>query len=227
MDGRGEALFTGLIECIGEIRSLTPAGGDLYRIGIFAPKIASALKKGDSVAVSGACLTVAEISKDVFYAQMMRETLDRTRLGWLGRGDRVNLERALQLGGRLDGHVVAGHVDAVGTVAKSEGAGSTRKLWIDIPADTSWGIVPKGSVAVDGTSLTVIDAIASAFSIGVIPTTMAETTVGSLRVGDPVNIEIDVLARYVARMLQCACGAPAGERDTAITWDTLQENGWL
>jgi len=191
-----------------------------------APGIAAEVKLGESVAVSGACLTVVSSERDAFEAEMMEETIRSTRLGSLKPGDKVNLERALRLGDRLDGHLVSGHVDGTAAVKRVEDAGDTRKCWISLLPSLSGFIASKGSVAIDGVSLTVIDAAGGEFSVGLIPTTLRETTVGGLRPGDRVNIEVDLIARYIARLM----GRDTEENTRAsagITWDKLRENGWI
>ena len=226
-------MFTGLVECIGVVRAVSPdpAVSGVRRISICAEAIAAELRHGDSVAVSGACLTVVETKGDTMSAQIMQETLQSTKLGGLGTGDRVNLERALPVSGRLDGHIVQGHVDEVGRVIRIESVGDaagTKKIWISASREIAWGIAPKGSICLDGVSLTVIDAEVEAFSVGLIPVTLSETTIGSLSTGDAVNIEIDVVARYMARMLQFGILEPNASDKTAstLTWETLQGYGW-
>ena len=219
-------MFTGLIECVGTIRSVAKQSSDIYRIDIGAPSIAGHVKDGESVSVAGACLTAVEPGTDSFGAHMMAETVRSTRLGALKPGDRVNLERALRMGDRLDGHMVSGHVDAVGEVRRLEVLGETRKLWVSAPPEIGWGIACKGSIAVDGVSLTVIDSFEDLFSVGLIPTTLKETTLGSLSDGDFVNLEIDLIARYVARLAQSDALCPPANGKTSITWGKLQEYGW-
>ncbi|MDR1915408.1 MAG: riboflavin synthase [Synergistaceae bacterium] len=216
-------MFTGLIECVGRIRSLTHDTGDVYRVCIDAPEIAQEIVPGESVAVSGACLTATVSEGDAFYAQIMGETLRATRLGELRAGAAVNLERAMRIGGRFDGHMVLGHVDEVGAVTRMEDNIGSKKLWISVTEDISWGIAPKGSVAIDGVSLTVIDAARKEFSVGLIPTTLGATTIGTLTPRSRVNIEIDIMARYVARMLLKKNTQNSAD---ALTWEKLHEYGW-
>ena len=220
-------MFTGLIEEVGRIRALRPRS-DLTVLEIEAPKMAPHLRFGQSVAVLGACLTVVREGSPLFDVEMMAETVERTRLGALRPGDRVNLERALSLQDRLDGHIVQGHVDSVGTVRQIDRPGLAARLWIDLPEQVLEEVVPKGSVAVDGVSLTVIDVDARGFSVGLIPTTQSQTTLTDLAVGHKVNIETDILAKYVRRMLGGRGGT--GERSQApapLTAETLRELGWL
>jgi riboflavin synthase len=215
-------MFTGLIERMGEVISISKARDGVCDIAIDAPGIASEVATGESVAVSGACLTAVKSGGGLFHAQMMPETLRSTRLGGLKPGERVNLERALKSGGRLDGHIVLGHVDEVGTVVGVESDGRSKKIWVSASEDISWGIAAKGSIAIDGVSLTVIDSNEGRFSIGLIPTTLRDTTLGFLEIGKRVNIEIDVMARYAARLI----GRAAGARPKGLTWEKLAEYGW-
>jgi riboflavin synthase len=215
-------VFTGLIERMGAVASISKARGGICDIAIDAPEIASEVAAGESVAVSGACLTAVKSGDGLFHAQTMPETLRSTRLGDLKPGEPVNLERALKSGGRLDGHIVLGHVDEVGTVVGVESDGRSKKIWISASEDISWGIAAKGSVAIDGVSLTVAGLDEGRFSIGLIPTTLRETTLGFLETGNWVNIEIDVMARYAARLI----GRAPDARPKGITWEKLAEYGW-
>ena len=175
---RSVCMFTGLIETVGTVVTITPLG-DVTELSIYAPAIAPELRHGDSVAISGACQTVTFMDANSFKVQMMPETLARTKLGGLRTGARVNLERAMRLDTRIDGHLVAGHVDGVAEVSKIEALKDTRKIYFSADERLLDGIVEKGSVTIDGVSLTVIDAEADFFSVGVIPTTLAETTLGA------------------------------------------------
>ena len=219
-------MFTGLIECTGRVELISQETPGVYRMGISASDIATAVRLGDSVAVSGVCLTVTAVRGASFDVQMMKETMRATRLGELKSGDRVNLERALRLGDRLDGHIVSGHVDGVGTVLDVEVSGETRVVRISVPDGLAWGIAPKGSIALDGVSLTVIGSTEREFSVGLIPTTLRETTVSELKGGDRVNIEIDLIARYVAQLAAFGVRSATSERES-ITWNKLSEYGWL
>ena len=192
-------MFTGLIEATGTVRSFRQTGA-YYTLGIEA-EMSGGLTIGQSVCVSGACLTVTRNDSRSFEVEMMRETFSRT---WFGRslrsGTKVNLERALRLTDRLDGHLVLGHVD--GVAALREIRGTETKEAVFVPEDKSLltGIVEKGSVCLDGVSLTVIDAGERSFSVGLIPATLEATTLGGLRVGSAVNLETDILGKYVARL---------------------------
>ena len=220
-------MFTGLIETVGTVVTITPLG-DVTELSIYAPAIAPELRHGDSVAISGACQTVTFMDANSFRVQMMPETLARTKLGGLRTGSLVNLERAMRLDTRIDGHLVAGHVDGVAEVAKIEALNDTRKIYFTADERLLGGIVEKGSVTVDGVSLTVIDAEAEFFSVGVIPTTLAETTIGGLRTGDRVNIETDMIGEYVKKFVKAALGEKkeGGKMKNSLTWDKLSEYGW-
>ena len=218
-------MFTGLIENTGRVVSVSGSSGGISVIAIESAEIANEMVPGESIAVSGACLTVIETRSGVFRAQMMEETLKVTNLGRVGPGGYVNLERALKLGARLDGHFVLGHVDEVGEVKRVEPDGNAKKIWISASDKISWGIAPKGSIAVDGVSLTVIDSEDDCFSIGLIPATLRETTLGRLKRGDGANIEIDVVARYIARL--AGLGKKSGrESNGGLTWEKLIQYGW-
>lgn len=218
-------MFTGLVECIGDVLSVSRRAGSVHTLRIRAPKIASEVKLGESIAVSGACLTVVSGARDSFEVEMMKETVLSTRLGALKTGERVNLERALLACSRLDGHMVAGHVDEVGVVSRVESAGDTMKCWVSTSPSIACFIAGKGSVTLDGVSLTVIDAGEEMFSVGLIPTTLRETTVGGLKEGDRVNIEVDMIARYLARLMQCGV-ADEAQVSGGITWEKIQKYGW-
>ena len=220
-------MFTGLIETVGTVVTITPLG-DVTELSIYAPAIAPELRHGDSVAISGACQTVTFMDANSFRVQMMPETLARTKLGGLRTGSLVNLERAMRLDTRIDGHLVAGHVDGVAEVAKIEALDDTRKIYFTADERLLGGIVGKGSVTVDGVSLTVIDAEAEFFSVGVIPTTLAETTIGGLRTGDRVNVETDMIGKYVKKFVEAALGEKkeGGKMKNSLTWDKLSEYGW-
>ena len=195
-------MFSGIVVASGEV--VTAGGG---RLAVRAAELAPALHVGDSVAVDGACLTVAELGDGGFAADVMPETLHRTTLGRLRPGDRVNLEPALAMGDSVGGHLVTGHVDAVGTVTALREDGNARWATIDVAADLLPLLAEKGSVAVDGISLTVVDVFDSAFTVSLIPHTLLTTTAGRWTVGSRVNIEADLIARYVQR----AVGARAVE----------------
>lgn len=220
-------MFTGLIETTGVIESISPKG-DVVELTVKAPAIAGELRDGDSVSLSGACSTVTYCDARTFRVEMMPETQKRTKLGTLRSGSRLNLERAMRVDSRLDGHLVAGHVDGTATVKEIESFGATKKIYFTAPEELLCGIVEKGSVTVDGVSLTVIDAEENFFSVGVIPATLAGSTIGELRGGDTVNIETDMIGKYIKKYLESTFGRKNGDEKVknTLTWDKLTEYGW-
>ncbi|MFG3579589.1 riboflavin synthase [Micromonospora chersina] len=195
-------MFTGIVEELGEIVRTTDTGGDSALVAVRGPLVTSDARHGDSIAVNGVCLTVVDVSDGgIFTADVMGETLRRTALGALRPGDPVNLERAAALNSRLGGHLVQGHVDGVGEVLSREPAAQWETVRFRLPAGLSRYVVEKGSITVDGISLTVAGVGDDWFSVGLIPTTLKLTTLGARGVGDPVNLEVDVLAKYVERLL--------------------------
>jgi riboflavin synthase len=203
-------VFTGLIEEAGRVVELRPADGGA-RLVVAAEAALEGLRVGDSVAVSGACLTAVEVGKDGFAVDCVAETLRRTTLGGLAPGDRVNLERPLRLGDRLDGHLVQGHVDGVGTVRAARPEGEGAVVEVAAPPELLRYVAEKGSVAVDGVSLTVAERLEDAFTVALIPHTMAVTTLGPQAVGGAVNLEVDVVAKYVESLT--APYRPSGKDD--------------
>ncbi|KOU43160.1 riboflavin synthase subunit alpha [Streptomyces sp. WM4235] len=171
------------------------------RFRLRGPLVTDGAKHGDSIAVNGVCLTVVETGDGEFTADVMQETLNRSSLGALTQGSRVNLERPMELGGRLGGHLVQGHVDGTGTILSRTPSEHWEIVKVGLPAGLARYVVEKGSITVDGVSLTVVEAAADWFTISLIPTTLALTTLGLKRSGDPVNLEVDVLAKYVERLL--------------------------
>ncbi|ROT26546.1 riboflavin synthase [Micromonospora sp. HM5-17] len=202
-------MFTGIVEELGELVQRVETGGDSALITVRGPLVASDARHGDSIAVNGVCLTVVDVDGDVFTADVMGETLRRTALGALRPGDPVNLERAATLGSRLGGHLVQGHVDGVAEIVRREPAERWETVTFSLPAGLARYVVEKGSVTVDGVSLTVAGLGAQTFTVGLIPTTLAATTLGRKGVGAPVNLEVDVLAKYVERLLATGGRLPA------------------
>jgi riboflavin synthase len=198
-------MFTGIIAELGAVSATEPVNGGA-RLVINASSTLEGLKIGDSVAVNGVCLTVVNRTEGTFSVQVVDESLARSSLGGLDEGSRVNLERPLAANGRLDGHIVQGHVDGVGVVASIDDEGDASRMRITIPSSLDRYIVEKGSITVDGTSLTVTalsepDANEAWFEIVLIPHTLAVTVFGSAEPGTQVNLEVDVIAKYVERML--------------------------
>lgn len=193
-------MFTGIVEELGTVAALTPLG-DSARFSIRGGTVTADARHGDSIAVNGVCLTVVEVDDDVFTADVMRESLDRSSLGALRVGDPVNLERAATLSTRMGGHLVQGHVDGVGRITGREPGEHWETVRFSLPAVLSRYVVEKGSITVDGISLTVSEVSAEHFAVGLIPTTLKLTTLGAKSVGDPVNLEVDVIAKYVEKLL--------------------------
>lgn len=193
-------MFTGLIEALGTVRRVEAEGPGQHLV-VEALALARQLSVGESVAVNGACLTVVGHGAGTCRFQVGPETLRRTNLGALVPGDRVNLERALRLGDRLGGHLVQGHVDGLGRIAERLRQGDWELVWFSCPADLAEQMVPKGSVAVDGVSLTLVEVAADRFSVALIPHTLACTTLGFKPLGAAVNLETDLLAKYVWKCL--------------------------
>ena len=198
-------MFTGIVEAVGRVVSLEPRG-EIAALVLEAPTIVEGTGLGDSIAVNGVCLTVTAIDGGRLAFEAVQETLARTALGDQAAGSRVNLERALRAGGRLDGHIVQGHVDGTGRVRALERRGDDVRLAVDCGAEVTRYLVDKGSVAIDGVSLTVVSVDPAGFDVALIPHTLAVTTLGSLRPGDPVNLEADVLAKYVRRSVERILG---------------------
>ncbi|MFI0983163.1 riboflavin synthase [Streptomyces sp. NPDC021093] len=207
-------MFTGIVEELGEITAVENLG-DSSRFRLRGPLVTEGAKHGDSIAVNGVCLTVVDTADGEFTADVMAETLDRSSLGALAVGSRVNLERPMALGGRLGGHLVQGHVDGTGTIVDREPSEHWEIVKVALPAGLSRYVVEKGSITVDGVSLTVVEAGDDYFTLSLIPTTLALTTLGIKQAGDPVNLEVDVLAKYVERLL--------GARESDTSGDSSKE----
>ncbi|SMF26035.1 riboflavin synthase [Streptomyces sp. Amel2xC10] len=199
-------MFTGIVEELGEVTAVENLG-DASRFRLRGPVVTDGAKHGDSIAVNGVCLTVVEHEGDEFTADVMAETLDRSSLGALGVGSRVNLERPTAVGDRLGGHIVQGHVDGTGEILARTPSENWEIVKISLPAGLARYVVEKGSITVDGISLTVVEAGAEHFTVSLIPTTLALTTLGLKQPGDPVNLEVDIVAKYVERLLANTGGA--------------------
>ena len=194
-------MFTGIVEELGSVAAREELT-DAARLTLKAPQVSTDARHGDSISVNGVCLTVVEVGPDGFTADVMKETLDRSSLGSLASGDAVNLERAATLATRMGGHLVQGHVDGVGTLLSRQAAEQWEVLTIGLPRRLSKYLVEKGSITVDGVSLTVVSVADEQFTVSLIPTTLRLTTLGAKAIGDPVNLEVDVLAKYVERLLE-------------------------
>ena len=207
-------MFTGIVEEIGEVAAVRRTD-EVLELTVRGPTVSSDARHGDSIAVSGVCLTVTAVEAaadpaadgpgGTFRVELVPETLARTSLAGVGTGTRVNLERAMAVGGRLGGHIVQGHVDGVGTLLRRDPGARSDELLFSLPAHLARYVVEKGSITVDGVSLTVAgiaeDSGGTSFSVALIPTTLSHTTLGSRAVGDTVNLEVDVVAKYVERLV--------------------------
>ncbi|KOX25897.1 riboflavin synthase subunit alpha [Streptomyces sp. NRRL F-6491] len=193
-------VFTGIVEELGEVVAVEQLE-DASRFRLRGPLVTEGAQHGDSIAVNGVCLTVVEHGDGEFTADVMAETLKRSGLGALGVGSRVNLERPMAVGGRLGGHIVQGHVDGTGTVLERTPSEHWELVKVGLPAPLARYVVEKGSITVDGVSLTVVEVGDDWFTISLIPTTLDLTTLGIKKSGDPVNLEVDVIAKYVERLL--------------------------
>lgn len=214
-------MFTGLIEEIGSVRRVV-SGAEWGSIAIACKDILPGTKIGDSIAVNGVCLTVTTLQKDGFTADVMAETLRRSDLGALRQGDPVNLERAMAADGRFGGHIVAGHVDGTGTLARKKQEGNAMVLTIAATPALLYEIVEKGSITIDGVSLTVVSVTQKNFTVSIIPHTGAKTILLEKKTGDPVNLETDVIAKYIRRFTT----PQKAEKKSVLTLSFLQENGF-
>lgn len=206
-------MFTGIIEEVGRVIS-AQAG----KLNVAASAVLDGMKPGDSIAVNGACLTVTGFNNSSFSVSIMAETLERTNLGLLSAGDRVNLERPLTFGGRLGGHLVQGHVDNTGKVASINWQGEAMLVRVEAPIEIMNYVVEKGFIAVDGASLTIVTNNDRAFVVSIVEYTRTHTIIGSKRIGELVNLEVDIIAKYVEQFSRA--------RNTGITPDFLQEHGF-
>ncbi|GHD39405.1 riboflavin synthase [Parahalioglobus pacificus] len=216
-------MFTGIIQAVGEIAALEPRGGDL-RLRIHTGKLPlEDVALGDSIATNGVCLTVTDLPGDGFWADVSVETLNFTTLSQLSQGSRVNLEKALTPESRLGGHIVSGHVDGVGEIVSLQEDARSWRFVLRAPDELAKYIAHKGSICIDGTSLTVNAVNGAEFDLNIIPQTMAETVFGEYRPGSRVNLEVDVIARYLERLV-LGSGAAAGD---GLSLQTLADNGYL
>ena len=207
-------MFTGIIEEVGEVTSVQSG-----KLAIAAGGVLQGVQLGESIAVNGVCLTITDFNTNSFSVDVMPETLKRSNLGLLRAGDRVNLERPLALGGRLGGHLVQGHIDATGRVASVFWEGEAMQVRFEAPPELMPYIVEKGFIAIDGISLTVLARDSNSFQVSVVGYTREHTILGKRRVGDLVNLEVDIIAKYVEQLCQA--------RSPGITADFLKEHGFL
>jgi len=217
-------MFTGIIQAVGTVAAQTPSGGD-QRLRIQTGKLdLDDVAIGDSISTNGVCLTVTDLPGDGFWADVSRETLSLTTLGALSAGSRVNLEKSLTPQSRLGGHIVSGHVDGLGEIVSLVEDARSWRVVVRAPDELARYIAHKGSICIDGTSLTVNAVRGPEFDLNIIPQTMAETVFGSYVSGSQVNLEVDVIARYLERLLQ---GKEAAKADGGLDWQTLADAGYL
>ena len=223
-------MFTGIIEAVGEIVSIENRAGD-KRFTVATGKLdLGDVKLGDSIAVNGVCLTAVELPGNGFVADVSGETILKTGLGLLKKGTRVNLEKALTPTTRLGGHLVSGHVDGVGEVLSRKKDARSEQFWLKAPADLAKYIAKKGSITVDGISLTVNEINGAQFMLNIVPHTISETNIGLWKVGTKINLEVDLIARYLERLLLGDAAAEEGatsENGGEINLSFLAENGFL
>ena len=215
-------MFTGIIEELGIVSRLN-RGSNSCQISIQASKVLEDVKLGDSIAINGVCLTVTSFDRGQFAADMMAETLAKTNLNDLGSGQRVNLERAARLGDRMGGHLVQGHVDAVGKIIEQQTVDIAKVLRINAPQEILDYLVAKGSVAIDGISLTVVAVFPDSFTVSIIPHTAKMTTLGFKKTGDTVNLETDIIGRYVEKLLR----RNGTQYKSGLSSEFLAEHGFL
>jgi riboflavin synthase len=215
-------MFTGIVERTGLVVEVREAAqGKRLRIKLF--ELAETAVEGDSVAIDGVCLTVSRLDAEVAVFDVIPETLRRSTFNRLKAGDQVNLERSMRIGSRIDGHFVQGHVDAVGEIAEVRRAGRERTMTIKVPPDIEPLLVPKGSVAVDGISLTIASSMGDRFTVALIPTTLNRTVIDSRRVGDSVNVETDLLVRTIRHLLQAELSS---QSSSGLKYDHLASTGF-
>ncbi|MFA7494960.1 MAG: riboflavin synthase [Acidithiobacillus sp.] len=216
-------MFTGIIQALGHIQQLQPQGGDLRVLIASGDLDLGDVQLGDSIAVSGVCLTVVEVRQDAFAVDVSRETLDKTLFGSLTSGSAVNLEKALRLADRLGGHLVSGHVDGVGHIRSVSVSGRSQQFAVAAPQELRRYIAAKGSICVDGISLTVNALKEDVFMLNLIPHTLAQTTAAEWRNGQAVNLEVDLIARYLERWM---VSDPRSELKSPITRESLAGKGY-
>jgi riboflavin synthase len=216
-------MFTGIIEQVGIVASLI-RGSQSAKLAVAAARIFDDVKTGDSISINGVCLTVTAVRRGLAEFDISAETLRRSNFGELKIGDKVNLEKALPLSGRVGGHLVTGHIDGLGEIKKKVIAGETFDLYLSVPSEMLRYLVPKGSIAIDGVSLTVADFRDGLLYVSVIPHTVKTTTLGLKNVGDKVNVEVDLFSKYIEKHLR---GEPKGITDEMMMRIGIMPMGWM
>jgi riboflavin synthase len=219
-------MFTGLVEELGSVQAVE-SGAQSARITVRAKVVVDDLKMGDSIAVNGTCLTVVAFGADWFTADVMPETMRRTVLGTLQNGEKVNLERTLRVGDRLGGHIVSGHIDGVGSIRRKERNDNAIVISIAAPEEVMRYVVEKGSITIDGISLTIVALGPDWFSVSLIPHTAALTTLGHKGVGGKVNLEGDIIGKYVEKLLSRTDEQATKPNKSGLNLELLQKNGFL
>ena len=217
-------MFTGIIESIGTLQAITPKGEDVSVTVNVGKLDMGDVKLGDSIATNGVCLTVVAMTKNSYTADLSLETLKRTGFVHYKAGDKVNLEKAMLPTTRFGGHIVSGHVDAVGEIIERHQTGRAVEFWIQLPQDLAKYVVEKGSITIDGISLTVNDLRKNAFKLTIVPHTASETTMDTFTVGKKVNLEVDLIARYLERLV---IGQKEEQPQSSVTMDLLAKSGFL
>ncbi|MFN1534293.1 MULTISPECIES: riboflavin synthase [Vibrio harveyi group] len=216
-------MFTGIVEAVGKLTAITPKGEDITVTVEVGKLDMTDVKLGDSIATNGVCLTVVDFGSNYYSADLSLETLNKTGFAAYQVGDKVNLEKAMLPTTRFGGHIVSGHVDGVGVIVERNQVGRAIEFWVEMPAEICKYVAEKGSITVDGISLTVNDLRKNGFKLTIVPHTNEETTIDQFQVGRKVNLEVDVLARYMERLLQ---GQKEEPQESRITMDFLQQNGF-
>jgi len=217
-------MFTGIVEAVGTLSAITPRGEDITVTVNVGKLDMSDVQLGDSIATNGVCLTVVEFDDNSYSADLSLETLKKTGFIDYQAGDKVNLEKAMLPTTRFGGHIVSGHVDGVGEIVERNQVGRAIEFWVEMPAEISKYVAQKGSITVDGISLTVNDLRKNAFKLTIVPHTSSETTIDQFNVGRKVNLEVDVLARYMERLLQDQ--QEESKPESRLTMEFLQQNGF-
>jgi riboflavin synthase len=221
-------MFTGIIEATGTIADIQPKGNDIRLLVNTGKLDLSDVKMGDSIAVNGVCLTAIQLNNVGFWADVSKESLDLTSLAYASLGTEVNLEKALTVNTRLGGHLVSGHVDGLGEITEQYNEGRSTRFWLKAPDSLAKYIAEKGSICIDGTSLTVNEVNGACFKLNIVPHTIQETVIKHYHIGSKVNLEVDVIARYLERLLLGDQAAQTSDNTSSgITATFLAENGFI